>query len=108
MLMSESPPANGANGVRDAPGRSRQENSGWPGSPFATKVARIRASFLNSVSEDDIRAIVGKMVELAKGGNLAVAREILQRTIGNVDPLDLTEGHFLHRLSHALGNEHSD
>jgi hypothetical protein len=62
-------------------------------------------TFLKSVSEDDIRAIVAKMVEEAKGGNLAAAREILQRTLGNADSLDLADSHLLYGLSHALGLE---
>jgi len=102
--MSESPVINGANGDPMAGVRFAKGNRGRPGNPYASKVARIRA-FLDAVTEQDIRAIVAKLVEEAKAGNLAAAREILQRTIGSPDPLDMAESHFLSRHAHAMESE---
>jgi hypothetical protein len=103
--MNESPSTNGTNGDRGEGGRFAKGNRGGPGNPYAAKVARIRAAFLDAVSEEDIRAIVGKLVDEAKAGNLAAAREIFQRTIGTPDPLDMADSHFLARHAHALESE---
>ena len=102
--MSE-PSTNWANGGTASAGGIQAGNRGRSGNPYAAKVARIRVAFLNAVSEEDIRAIVAKLVEQAKAGNLAAARELLQRTIGNAEPLDITESHFLARLEHSLQPE---
>jgi hypothetical protein len=37
---------------------------------------------LDAVTADDLRAIVAKLVTMAKGGDLAAIREVLDRTLG--------------------------
>ena len=100
------PSTNGDNG-RDAGGRFAKGNPGGPGNPFARRVARLRSLLLDAVSDDDLRAVVAKMVEKAKAGDVAAAREVLTRTIGKptdaIDPdLDFDEEDADRRRTKAL------
>ena len=48
---------------------------------------------MDAVSDDDLRAIAAKLVERAKAGDLAAAREVLTRTIGKAtDAMDPDRG----------------
>lgn len=78
------PSSNGGNG-RDSRGRFAAGNPGGPGNPFARRTARLRSLMLESVSELDLRAIIVKLVEKAKGGDLGAAREVLTRLFGKPD-----------------------
>ena len=42
---------------------------------------------LNVVTEGDMRAVVGKLVEMAKGGDVAAVKLLLDRTVGK--PLEV-------------------
>jgi hypothetical protein len=46
---------------------------------------------LAAVSEDDIRAIVGQLVDKARAGDVRAAQEILTRCLGKPEALDLLE-----------------
>ena len=82
-----SPSPNGTNG-RSVNGRFAIGNVGGPGNPLATKVGKLRSVLLNSVSDEDMQAIVTKLVSLAKAGDLAAAKLLLDRTTGRfVDKL---------------------
>ena len=59
-----------ANGIHTSGGKFAAGNPGGPGNPHGGQVARLRAAMLEAVSEDDMRAVVLKLVELAKGGDL--------------------------------------
>ncbi|MEZ4270158.1 MAG: hypothetical protein R3C68_01580 [Myxococcota bacterium] len=72
---------NGTNG-RIASGRFAVGNKGGPGNPHARRVAKLRSLLLNAVTDDELHAIVLKLVDLAKGGDLAAIREVLNRTVG--------------------------
>lgn len=86
--MSKPPSPNRADG-RGAGGRFAKGNPGGPGNPFARRVARLRSLLLDAVSDDDLQAIAAKLVERAKAGDLAAAREVLTRTIGKpIDAID--------------------
>ena len=78
----ETPSPNGSNGGRNAGGRFAPGNRGGPGNPHAKRTAAIRGLLLDTITDDDLRAIIAKLVEMAKGGDLAAARELLDRTIG--------------------------
>lgn len=84
------PSTNGVNG-RDLAGRFLPGNRGGPGNPLAKRVAALRGAMLDAVSEEDIRAIVGKLVELAKAGNVPAAKEVLDRCVGRTLEADLLE-----------------
>lgn len=79
--MTTEPIANGENG-RGADGRFQPGNAGGPGNPFARRTAELRRTLLGAVSDDDLRAIVAKLVERAKTGDMAAIREVLDRLIG--------------------------
>jgi len=60
-------------------------------------MARLRSLLLDAVSDDDLRAVVRKLVEQARGGDTAAAKLLLAYVVGRpagvVDPdgLDLQE-----------------
>lgn len=72
-------------------GRFTTGNPGGPGNPHGAKVSKLRAAILRAVDEGDIEAIVAKLVEMARSGDLTAAREVLDRTIGKAVPCDLLE-----------------
>ncbi len=83
--------ANGDNGDRGPGGQFAPGNKGGPGNPHAKRVARLRGLLLNAVSDEDLKAVVNKLVEQAKAGDMAAIRELLQRLLGPPVELDFTE-----------------
>jgi hypothetical protein len=83
------PSPNGANG-RDAGGRFTRGNPGGPGNPFARRVAALRRALLDTVTEEDIRAVVRKLLQEALRGDVAACKVLLAYAIGRpadaVDP----------------------
>ena len=75
------PSPNGANG-RESNGRFAPGNAGGPGNPHAARVAAIRSLLLDSVTDDDLRQVVAKLVEMAKSGDMAAIRELFDRLFG--------------------------
>ena len=57
-------------------------NSIGRGNPHARRVHALKATLLDAVTADDLRSIVGSMVGLAKGGDVAAAKLVLEHTIG--------------------------
>jgi hypothetical protein len=82
---------------RDARGRFVPGNKGGPGNPFARKVAELRKTLVNFVTEDDMKHIAFILKERAMGGDLAAIKLLLQYLLGKpsetIDPdrLDLDE-----------------
>jgi hypothetical protein len=76
---------------RDGSGRFAAGNKGGPGNPFARKVGQLRSALLETVTEDDMRAIAAKLVAMARGGNLPAIRELIERTLGRPVEADLLE-----------------
>jgi hypothetical protein len=70
---------------RDARGRFVAGNQGGPGNPFARQTARLRKAMLAAVTDADIQAIVAKLIELAKGGDVAASKLVLAYAIGKPD-----------------------
>lgn len=89
VMVAPSPNGRNSNG-RFSPG-----NSGGPGNPHAKKVGQLRSALIDAVSPADIAAIVGKLVERAKSGDVRAIREVLDRTLGKPVEADLIE-----RLEH--------
>ncbi len=82
------PSPNGSNG-RDTGGRFAKGNAGGPGNPYARKSAQVRSLMIDTVSTDDLQEIIRKLVGMAKAGDIAAAKLILDRTAGRVaDPVD--------------------
>ena len=84
------PTPNGPNG-RDERGRFAPGNVGGPGNPHAKQVGKLRSAMLAAVSDQEMKAVVKKLVELAKGGNVPAAREVLDRCLGRPVEADLLE-----------------
>ena len=80
-MDARQPSPNGDNG-RDGRGRFAKGNPGGPGNPFARRTAELRSIMLETVGEDDLKAIVAKLFEQAKAGDVVAAREVLTRIIG--------------------------
>ena len=87
--MSNTPTQNGLNG-RDEHGRFAPGNPGGPGNPHAKKVGKLRTAMLNAVTEAELTAVIKKLVELAKSGNVP-AKEVLDRCLGRPVEADLLE-----------------
>lgn len=69
---------------RDDAGRFTAGNRGGPGNPHARRTAEFRSAFLDAVTPEDVAAVVRALVNLATRGNVAAARELLERTCGRV------------------------
>jgi hypothetical protein len=92
------PSANASNGAgRDNRGRFAAGNAGGPGNPFARRMAAFRKALCAAVSEQDIRDVAARLLQAAKGGDVAAAKVLLAYTVGrppdavNPDTLDLEE-----------------
>ncbi len=83
-----SPPSPNAGNGRDGRGRFAKGNCGGPGNPHARHVGQLRSALLAAVTREDIEAVVRKLIELAKSGNIQAATEILDRCLGRaVQPI---------------------
>ena len=78
-------------GDRDASGKFKAGNRAGKGNPHAAKVARLRASMLKAVSPADLAAIIRRLVDAAKAGDIAAAKIIFERTLGAPLPADILE-----------------
>lgn len=66
--------------------------AGWRGgggNPYAKKTAELRAALYATVTPDDIKAVVAKLIILAKEGDVVAIRELLDRTLGKPEPTDV-------------------
>jgi len=57
----------------------------------AAAVAKLRFAAINAVTTDDMRAVVLKLVELAREGNVPAAKEVLDRCLGKPLEADLVQ-----------------
>ena len=95
----------GEHNGQDVRGRFLRGNKLGKGNPLAGKAAKIRAVLLQKLTERDARAIADKLIEKAKGGDLAAVRELLDRTVGKPTQTELLER--IERLEATL-EEHAD
>ncbi len=75
---------------RDTAGRFASGNGFARGNPTARHAQRLRQLFITAVTEDDVTAIVRKLVELAKGGDIQAANLLLTRALGKPSTSDNT------------------
>ena len=54
-------------------------------------MGRLRAALLEAVKPEDMMAIVARLVELAKGGDVRAIKEVLDRTLGKPQEADFIE-----------------
>jgi hypothetical protein len=90
------PSTDGGNG-RDKHGRFTAGNAGGPGNPFARQTAALRRELCQTVTGEDVKAVTLRLIEQAKGGDVAAARLLFAYAIGspaeavNPDTLDAQE-----------------
>ncbi len=85
--MTTQPPLEG----RQGNGRFAPGNNAGRGNPHAKRVGELRSALLGAVTPEDLMAIVAKLVDLAKQGDIPAAKEILTRTLGKPHEHDLLE-----------------
>jgi hypothetical protein len=71
---------------RDVNGRFRKGNQGGPGNPFARKVAALRKTLLDSVSEQDLKEMIEILKQQARQGDKTAIKLILQYCVGKPEP----------------------
>ena len=92
---------------RESNGRFAKNNRGGPSNPFARQVAAFRACLINTVTQDDFKAIVFRLVERARNGNLQAIKLLFSYLLGTPKPvvepdeLDLNEMHLAHQAALA-------
>jgi hypothetical protein len=90
---------------RDGNGRFAKGNPGGPGNPYARRVAKLRHILLHVVREEDIQALMKKLLELATNGDVAAARLVLHYTLGkppdgvHPDRVDIEDWHLTEEKS---------
>ena len=104
-MTNNQPSPNGPNGRRPD-GKFAPGWKGGPGNPFAKRVGRLRAALLKAVSPADMRAIVKALVAQAKAGDVASAREVIERCLGKPIESDLLER--LEAIEAALAAERNE
>jgi hypothetical protein len=67
---------------RDGKGRFGKGNPGGPGNPHSKRIAQLRKLLLEQLGDDDLQVIAGKLIELAKEGELAAIKLLFQYTLG--------------------------
>jgi hypothetical protein len=92
-MKHNAPSPTGPNGKR---GRGRDGkflpgNKAAKGNPLARKAQELRVALFASVSPSDLQAIVGKLIGLAKAGDVQAAKVVLDRVLGPPVELDLLE-----------------
>lgn len=88
--MKTNPSTAETNG-RDTKGRFGSGNKFGKGNPHAVRVAQLRTALLNAVSPEDLEAIIQALVQKARQGDVYAAREVLDRTLGKADAVDLSQ-----------------
>src|SRR3712207_2376453 len=88
--MSNTPSTTAGNG-RGEGGRFGPGNKYARGNPHVRRVARLRAELLRAVRPADLRDVAMALLAQAKAGDVAAAKELLQRLLGPPVELDLLE-----------------
>jgi hypothetical protein len=98
--MDDQPSTHGPNG-QDGRGRFAKGNKLGRGNPLAGRAARIRATLLKSLTPADAKEIAAVLIKLAKAGDLAAIRELLDRTVGKPAQAEVLER--LEALEQSIG-----
>ena len=69
----------------------KKGNPGGPGNPHAAQVGRIRTALLNAATDEAMAAVVASLIEQARGGDVAAAKELFNRVLGPPVASDLIE-----------------
>jgi hypothetical protein len=94
---------------RDAKGRFTRGNKGGPGNPFARKIAMLRQTLVNFVTEDDMKHIAFVLKMKAESGDIQAMKLLFQYVIGKPQPatdpdrLDIDEWQTLQEHARSPG-----
>ena len=69
-------------GGRDSGGRFTKGNPGGPGNPYARRVAELRSTMIDAVTDADMQVVIAAIVQQARDGDLAAAKLLFDRTLG--------------------------
>jgi hypothetical protein len=100
-MSNHDPSTTGGNG-RGSDGRFGPGNRCARGNPHAKKVAQLRGGLLAAVTVRDVRDVARALLRSAKEGDVAAARELLQRLLGPPVELDLLER--MHALEQTIAD----
>jgi hypothetical protein len=76
-------------GDRDGQGRFTKGNRGGPGNPYARQVAALRQRLIERLTGEELDAILDALLRLAREGDVAAARLVLQYALGRpAEPRD--------------------
>jgi hypothetical protein len=75
--------------TRDPKGRWQQGNKAGRGNPLARQVQAIRSALVNAITHEDIKAVVQRLVQKAKDGDVVAAKVIFERAAGPAAALDI-------------------
>ena len=89
-MEADSPSTTGPNG-RGPRGRFGPGNRSGRGNPHSRRVALLRTALLRAVTPEDLRDVAIALLAQAKAGDVAAARELMQRLLGPPVELDLIE-----------------
>ena len=90
-MIGTGPSTHGPGGGRTPAGQFAKGNKLGRGNPLAGRAAKIRAVLLRKLTPKAAGEITDKLIALARCGDLAAVRELLDRTIGRPAPADLLE-----------------
>ncbi|MGA2620062.1 MAG: hypothetical protein ABSF26_20790 [Thermoguttaceae bacterium] len=82
-------PAGAITSARDPKGRWQQGNKAGRGNPLAKQVQAIRVALVSAVAPADIQAVVQRLLQQAKDGDVMAAKVLFERTAGPAAALDL-------------------
>ncbi len=71
---------------RDDQGRLKKgHSSGGRGNPHAGAASKFRAAIYECLTTEDIQDVLFSLLDEAKNGNVAAAKELLDRTVGKAE-----------------------
>jgi len=85
--VTQEKPLSPASDGRNSDGTFALGNRAGRGNPMARKAQQLRAAMFRAVTTADLRDVVNKLVSMAKEGDVAAAREVLQRCLGPAEPV---------------------
>ena len=89
--MSKNTPSPTGDNGRVPNGRFAAGNQFGRGNPLAKQAQMLRTAMYAAIRPIDLRMVVKKMIELAKAGDVAAARVVLDRALGPPLPIDYEE-----------------
>ena len=81
-ILTVPSPAGAITSDRDPKGRWQSGNGAGRGNPLAKQVQAIRVALVSAVTPADIQAVVQRLLQQAKEGDVVAAKIIFERTAG--------------------------